>query len=395
MLKDSLDSIIYFDNAATSFPKPPAVIEAVVNYLTKIGANPGRSGHYLAIKAGELIYHTRKSIAYMFGVKNPMQVIFTSNATHSLNLAIKGIIKTGNHVITTSMEHNSTIRPLNELVKAGVIELDIIQAVKETGLIDPLQIEQLIKNNTKVVVINHGSNVTGCAQDLKKIGEICKTNNLTLIVDCAQTAGTVPINIINSRADIICFTGHKGLMGPTGTGGIILADDFDSSLLLPLTYGGTGSLSAKTLQPGFLPDRYESGTLNVAGISGLGAGIDFIYSLPQGPESIQEHKQKLVNLFIDTARERVSGFVCYSNQHIINTGIASFNIEKFSPSDIARVLSEKYKIMCRVGLHCSPLAHRTIGTFPKGTVRFSFSYFNKVEEIRKAVDALVRITGKS
>ncbi len=392
MLTDrTQNGVIYFDNAATSFPKPQCVTDAVIRYMTQIGANPGRSGHKMAIEAGQIVYKARKSIAALFGVKNPMHVIFTSNATEALNTAIKGVFEKGDHAVTSSMEHNSTIRPLHEMEKEGTISLSIIQADK-TGILDPENIRKAITTKTKAVVINHASNVIGCIQQIREIGKICRENGVIFIVDCAQSAGVVPIDIDQDNIDILAFAGHKGLYGPTGTGGMIIADGFDFKKIKPLKYGGTGSLSDKIEQPDFLPDRFESGTLNVAGLSGLLSGSEYIQKREGGIEGILKLKTELQNYFIQKAKGFIKDFCCYSSSNLPSTGVIAFKINRYSVSETTQILSDKYGIMCRQGLHCSPLAHQTIGTFPEGTLRFGFSIFNKKEEIDFAVQALKSIS---
>ncbi|MCD4819776.1 MAG: aminotransferase class V-fold PLP-dependent enzyme [Candidatus Cloacimonetes bacterium] len=392
MLKDrSKSGVIYFDNAATSFPKPECVTEAVIHYMTKIGANPGRSGHRMAIEAGQIVFKTRKSMTALFKLKNPMRVIFTINATEALNIAIKGVLQKGDHVITSSMEHNSTIRPLHELEREKVITLSIIQTDK-TGILNPDEIRKSITIKTKVVVINHASNVLGSIQPIREIGKICKENGVIFIVDCAQTAGVVPIDINLNNIDILAFAGHKGLYGPTGTGGMVIADGFDFNKIKPLKYGGTGSLSDKIDQPNFLPDRFESGTLNVAGLSGLLAGSEYIQNKTGGIEAIFSNKNKLLNYFIKQAERNIQDFISYSSLNVPSIGVVAFKLSNISISETAQFLSDKYGIMCRQGLHCSPLAHQTIGTFPEGTLRFGFSIFNTKEEIDNSVYALKSIS---
>jgi len=390
-LSQSQNNYIYFDNAATSFPKPKEVVNSIVEYITGVGGNRGRSGHELSIKSGEIVFDTREKIADFFGVYNPMHIILCSNATEALNLAIQGIIRDNDHVITTSMEHNSTIRPLRELGKKGKISLTIHQCSKY-GEVDLRLLEESIKPDTRLMVINHASNVFGTIQPLREIGEICRRHSICLIADCAQSAGIIPIDMQEDKIDLLAFAGHKGLMGPTGTGGLIINDEFDYRKIEPLKYGGTGSFSDKTEQPRFLPDIFESGTLNVAGLSGLYSGISYIESLNAGLESIISHKRNLVNHFVTNAHKMIKGFTDYTPVEKIITGVVSFNIEGMSPSEISRILSDEYKIMCRSGLHCAPLAHETIGTFPGGTARFSFSLFNNREEINTALKALKKIS---
>ena len=379
---------IYFDNTATSFPKPPQVIEAMNHYLLNIGANPGRSGHKSAVDAGQIVFNARKKLAKLFGVKNPMHVIFGFNATDALNLAIKGVLKQGDHVITSSMEHNSVIRPLNELKESGIITLSIVQA-KEDGIVDVSEIAKAITDKTTTIVFNHVSNVNSCVQPIKEIGVLCKKHDLTLIVDGAQSAGVLPFNINESNIDLYAFTGHKSLFGSQGVGGLIIADDYDFKKIKPLKQGGTGSLSDKTVQPDFLPDCFESGTLNIAGIAGLSAGIDFI--LEKGIKNIYTHEKELVAYFVEKAYADVPGFkaIGYSSYCI---GVCAFLIKGTSVSGVAGLLSDNYGIMSRPGLHCAPLAHQTFDTYPAGTLRFGFNVFNTKEEIDVAVRALNEIS---
>ncbi|NPA37543.1 MAG: aminotransferase class V-fold PLP-dependent enzyme [Chlorobi bacterium] len=379
--------VVYFDNTATSFPKPDSVVEALTNYVTNIGANPGRSGHSLAIKAGEIVFNARRELATMFGVKNPMKVVFGFNATDALNTAIKGFLRKGDHVITTAMEHNSTIRPLKQLEEDGLITLSIAEADKY-GKVKPEDIEKLITDKTTLIVVNHVSNVNGAVQEIESIGRICHSHNLTLLVDGAQSAGYLPVNLKEANIDIYAFTGHKGLYGTQGTGGLIFNDEFDYKKIKPFRAGGTGSRSADIVQPDFLPDMFESGTLNTGGIAGLLEGIRFVKN--EGVENILKHEQQLASRFVEKAIKEISGFkhFGYSSE---NVGIVSFQIDGLSVSEIAGELSEKYGIMCRHGLHCAPLAHRSLGSFPEGTVRFGFGVFNSMEEVEFAIEVLVKI----
>jgi cysteine desulfurase / selenocysteine lyase len=382
--------VIYFDNAATSFPKPGGVVDAVVEYMTRVGGNPGRSGHSLSVEAGELVFSARESLAGVFGVASPMRVIFCSNATDALNLAIQGLLREGGHAVTTGMEHNSTIRPLRELEKRGGVSVTVIPC--EGCVIDPAAMERSIRPGTKLAVINHASNAFGGVQPLREIGRLCRRKNIIMLADCAQTAGIVPINMDADCIDIIAFAGHKALYGPTGTGGLVLSDGFDHARLGPLKFGGTGSKSDSVYQPDFLPDVFESGTLNAAGISGLNAGVAHILSLEGGVAGIQSREQELVKYFIEGAERKVRGFASCLPPERIGTGVVSFNIDGIEPSDVAWLLSDRYGIMSRSGLHCAPMAHQTMGTFPRGTVRFSFGIFTTRDEIDTAVDALAEIS---
>jgi cysteine desulfurase / selenocysteine lyase len=391
LLNENSPEYIYFDNAATSFPKPKEVVDAVMAYMTRVGGNPGRSGHALSISAGELVFSCREQVVRLFGVNNPMRAIFCSNATEALNVAIQGILGPGDHAITTAMEHNSTIRPLKELERQKGIRLTIVPCPDKCRL-DPDEFEKSVRPDTKLAVINHASNVTGTLQPLSDIGRICRKKGVILLADCSQSAGNVPIDMEDSNIDVLAFSGHKGLYAPTGTGGLVLSDHFDFTGMRPLKYGGTGSDSDKLLQPNFLPDAYESGTLNVAGISGLYAGIKYILSLQNGVKGIYKHKKELAVHFTTEAVKSVGGFVEYVPSELIETGVVSFNIKGIDPSEVAYLLSEHNNVHCRSGLHCAPLAHQTMGTFPIGTVRFSFSIFNSKKEVDSAVNALREIS---
>lgn len=380
---------VYFDNAATSFPKPPAVIGAVTDYMTRVGGNPGRSAHARSVDAGEAVFAAREAAAELFGASNPMRVLFASNATDALNLAVQGILRPGDHAVTTAMEHNSVIRPLREMEARGVA-LTVVPC--PDGRLDPERFSRSVRGDTKLAVVNHASNAFGILQPLRDIAAVCRERGIVLLADCAQTAGIIPIDMERDGIDLLAFAGHKGLYGPTGTGGLVLAGGFDTALLRPLKFGGTGSNSDSEVQPDFLPDRYESGTLNAAGISGLNAGIRHIFSLQDGVKSVHSHKKMLADRFINGVRGSVRGFTGYVPAERIETGVVSFNIAGMEPSEVAYLLSERYGIMCRPGLHCAPLAHRTMGTFPGGTVRFSFGIFNTEEEIDLSIQALGEIS---
>lgn len=383
-------NIIYFDNAATSYPKPESVIEAVTEYLINMGGNPGRSGHEKSIEAGEAVFSAREALAGLFGINNPMRVIFTCNATDALNLAIQGIARPGDHVITTSMEHNSTVRPLTELKKEGRIDLTIVQC-SSSGIVDIDDLKRAVRPGTSLMVVNHASNVFGTLQPIGEIGKLCRELGVTLLADCAQSAGIIPLNMTDDNIDLLAYAGHKGLYGPTGTGGLVISDEFDYCRIRPLKFGGTGSRSDSIEQPEMLPDRFESGTLNAAGINGLFEGIIYINQVYGSVLDIAEHKSMLAEYFIHNAIEMVDDFITYIPVNSIRTGAVSFNIKGISPSDLTNILAGDYKIMCRQGLHCAPLAHKTVGTFPSGTVRFSFGIFNTKDEVDIAVNALREI----
>ncbi|MFC1770318.1 aminotransferase class V-fold PLP-dependent enzyme [Candidatus Margulisiibacteriota bacterium] len=377
---------IYFDNAATSYPKPPQVISAMQNFMRNIGANPGRSGHSLSVDAGRVLFETRELISSFFNVGNSDNVVFTLNATHALNIALKGILKSGDHVITSSWEHNAVMRPLNWLAKHKSINFTQIKNKDVQGF-DKASFQTSIRPETRLVVLTHASNVTGQILPIKEIGKICMEKRIVFLVDCAQTAGVLPIDMQKDKIDLLTFTGHKGLFGPQGTGGLCINNRTD---IESLAQGGTGSRSEHEEQPEFLPDKLEAGTPNTPGITGLRAGIEFI--LKTGFDTIYNHKQKLSKTMLDGLRN-------FKEIEIYNSdkccpGIISFNIRDRSPAEIAHILDKEYGILTRPGLQCAPSAHKTINTFPEGTLRISLSYFNNKEEIDCLIGVLEKIIRK-
>ncbi len=380
-------SIIYFDNAATSWPKPPEVSAAMQKFMRKIAANPGRSGHRLSVEAARVIYDTREKLAQLFNITDPLQIVMTKNATEGLNIAIFGLLKSGDHVITSSMEHNSVMRPLRVMERRGV-ELTVIPCDRE-GLIDPAHVNGAVKKNTRAIFMTHASNVTGTVMSIADIGRIARERGLVFCVDAAQTAGSYPIDVEEMNIDLLAFTGHKSLFGPSGTGGLYIREGLDNEIE-PFCIGGTGSRSEVEEQPDFMPDRYEAGTPNTVGIAGLQAGVDFV--LFKGVDQIKRQEALLVKMFIEGLKS-MPGIILYGHDSVDQrTPVVSFNIEGTDPAVIALQLDERFKIMARSGIHCAPSAHKTIGTYPHGTVRFSFSYFNTEEQIIKALDVLNKIS---
>lgn len=379
--------MIYFDNTATSFPKALGVTDAMVHFMENIGANPGRSGHFLSVEAARAVYDTREVIAELFSVPDPLQIVFTKNVTESLNLALSGILHPGDHVITSSMEHNSMMRPLRALEKIG-LELTVVQCSSQ-GLIDPDYIRKSIKNNTVMIALNHASNVVGTIQPVVEIGEIASEYDLLFLLDAAQTAGCFPINAQTENIDLLAFTGHKSLLGPTGTGGLIIGDRVELKKFNPLIKGGTGSLSEKEVQPTFLPDMLESGTPNTVGLAGLAAAVRWV--MHETVARIRLKERTLTDRMIQGLREIPNVTVYGTLDSHKQTSTVSFNIKGMAPSDIGLILDEQYQIMCRVGLHCSPVSHKTIGTFPNGTVRFGLGYFNTEQQVDDAVTAVTKI----
>lgn len=378
--------MIYLDNGATTFPKPQVVNDKLMEVVTVYAANPGRSGHAYALKMDREIYNTRDKLTKFVGGSNEMNTIFTFNCTDSLNIAIKGVCKKGMHVITTSMEHNSVLRPLNKLKNDGIIELTIIKA-NDLGIVNPDDIKSAIKDNTGLVVTTHMSNMMGAIVDIETIGKIIKDINkdIIYIVDGAQSLGVLDVDVERMNIDILCFPGHKGLLGPMGTGGLYVKEGL---VLQTIKEGGTGSFSSDPNQPTIYPDALESGTPNGPGIIALGAGIDFINET--GRENIHNHEMKLKDLFINELKgtDKVK---LYGPLDERQGAVVALNIEGMDSSEVGFILNEDYEIFIRPGLHCAPLAHETLGTTNTGTVRFSFGYFNTEEEIITAANAIKKI----
>ena len=374
---------IYLDNASTTFPKAPNVANAMSNYLTNYGININRGSYALAYDVEDIIYTTRQRLNNVFNGHDPSHVIFTQNVTMSLNMVIKGLLKAGDHILVSSMEHNAVMRPLTQLLDKG-ITFDIISC-DVTGSIQLESIETLIRPNTVAMIINHASNVCGTVQPIESIGAICKAHNLHFIVDAAQTAGVIPINVKACHIDALCFTGHKGLLGPQGIGGIILTKEI-AQTLTPLIAGGTGSFSHLETMPTHMPDAFEAGTLNLPGIIGLNEGLSYIEAV--GMKNIYNHELALTKTFLEGLRS-ITGINIIGKQDIQDrTAVVSITIDGMDPASIAYELESNYHIMTRVGLHCAPRAHQTLGTYPEGTVRFSFGYANTLEEVDMALSAL-------
>ena len=380
---------VYLDNASTTFPKPKQVIDGMYNYMLNIGGNAGRGNYDNSLQSNRYLYDARELVCDFFGYDSPSNVIFTSNVTTSLNILIKGILKPGDHVITSSMEHNSVIRPLFFCKETLQIELDIIKA-NHYGFINLDDLKNKITTKTKLVVITSASNVTGSIQNIHNIGKICNDNNILFIVDSSQGAGVLDINIKSIKANAIAFTGHKSLLGPQGIGGFILDSKFNNSCS-SLLQGGTGSLSSSLEQPDFLPDKFECGTHNLPGIVGLAEGIKYINSV--GLNNIYEHTHYLMN-FLLNGLLNIDGIIVYGDLSGKNlTTCISINVNSLDASELNYYL-ECEGIKTRSGLHCSPLAHQTIGTYPNGTVRLSISYFTTKEEIDYTLMVLNRIAHK-
>jgi cysteine desulfurase family protein len=379
--------MIYLDYAATSWPKPPEVIQAMSDYLESAGGNPGRSGHRLSVAAARIVYSAREAVAELFNVPDPMRVIFTHNVTYALNLALRGLLKSGDHVVTTSLEHNSVMRPLRALEREGV-RLTVVQCAVD-GRLDLAAMTEAVTRDTRLVVVTHASNVIGAILPVDEIANIAHRAGALLLVDAAQTAGVVPIDQPALGIDLLAFTGHKGLQGPPGTGGLVIGDQVDVSELLPLVRGGTGSRSEFEEQPDLLPDKYESGTPNGVGIAGLGAGVRWVLS--RGVKSISAHETKLRDALI-AGLSNISGVTIYGlSQSAAMTTVVSCRVAGKRVSDVGLLLDDEYGVLCRVGLHCAPAAHKTIGTFPEGTVRLAPGVCTSLEDVQVVITAMDQI----
>lgn len=372
--------MIYLDNAATTLMKPDCVVEAVMKAMTSLG-NDGRGVHQGALNASRVIYHTRMALAKLFKVSNPDRIAFTLNATHALNIALKGILQAGDHVITTQLEHNSVLRPLYELETQGV-ELSVLPA-DTLGNIKIEEMESLIQPHTKAIVTTHASNLTGNIVEIEKIAKIAKQHHLLLIVDASQTAGVIPIDVNQMGIDILCFSGHKGLLGPQGTGGIYVREGIAVKALMS---GGSGVQTYLQSHPSQMPTALEAGTLNGHGIAGLGAALDYIHEV--GMDTIYQKEQALMWYFYHQVKA-IAGIKIYGDFSQKNRcAIVTLNVRDYDSSVVSDVLFAEYGIATRPGAHCAPLMHQALGTIQQGAVRFSFSHYNTMEEIDQTIAAL-------
>lgn len=376
---------VYLDNAATAFPKAPGVSDSMCNYITNIGCSVNRGVYNNAYLAEATVFETREMICNLFNFNKPENVIFNKNITESLNIIIKGLFKAGDHLIVSSMEHNAVMRPLNSVCKKGV-QFSRIQC-NEVGELKVNDIIANIKPNTKAIIMTSASNVCGTMLPLKKVGQICRQHNLFFIIDSAQGAGFIDMNFESLCADAIAFTGHKGLLGPQGTGGFIINDKL-ASLIHPLIEGGTGSFSEEEIQPCYMPDKFEAGTPNMPGLFGLNASLMYLNKI--GINTIREKELYLTGTFIEELKNikniELIGIPSIKNR----TGVISIDLTPVGLDNgiISHELSSNYGIMTRSGLHCAPSAHKTLGTFPNGTIRFSFSHNNTAEEVKYTIDSI-------
>lgn len=372
--------MIYLDNAATTMRKPEVVIQAVTDALCTMG-NAGRGGHDAALDASRIIYDTRERLAQLFHAESPKQIVFTMNSTESLNIAIKGILQAGDHAIATALEHNSVLRPLYEMEEKGV-ELTILPSDLQ-GRIDYADFGKNIKKNTKAIICTHGSNLTGNLVDIKRIGEIAKKHGILFVVDASQTAGVFPIDVQEMHIDVLCFTGHKGLLGPQGTGGMYVREGV---VVKPLLSGGSGVQTYSKTHPAQMPTALEAGTLNAHGLAGLRAAVGYLQEM--GIDAIRKKEQDLMWHFYEGVKE-IPGVTVYGDFSTKERcAIVTLNIRDYDSSEVSDALAMHYGISTRPGAHCAPLMHQALGTVEQGAVRFSFSHFDTMEEVDTAIAAI-------
>ncbi|MEW6724661.1 MAG: aminotransferase class V-fold PLP-dependent enzyme [Bacillota bacterium] len=378
---------VYFDAAATSRQKPPSVLAAVHECLAEIGCSPGRGGYECALDAGRLVLETRLAVAGLFNVPAPEQVVFTHNITYALNMAIKGLLRPGDHVVTTAMEHNAVVRPLCGLAQRAQVSTTFVPCDRQ-GRLDPADVAAAIRPNTRLLVATHASNVTGTIMPLAELGRVARESGAFFAADTAQTAGVCDLDFQALGLDVLAFTGHKGLLGLPGTGGFAVSRRA-AEAMVPLIEGGTGSLSDRELQPDFLPDRFESGTMNTPGLAGLRAGIAFLQQ--EGLARVRRHEQELTARLLEGLTQLPGVTVHGPGDTRQQTATVSITVDGWDLGELAFVLDDRFGIMTRSGLHCAPLAHQTIGTYPAGTLRLSLGYFNTVGEVEYVVESLGRL----
>ena len=375
--------MIYLDNAATSYPKPRGMVAAMEECILKYCGNPGRSGHSMSMKTGEEVYHARRKIASLFGIRQPERLVFTKNTTEALNMGLKGVLQSGDHVITTTMEHNSVLRPLKALEKRGVSQ-SVIRADRE-GFIKASEIEKAIRKDTKLIAITAASNVTGTRMPLEEIGELARRRGIMFLVDGAQGAGSMAIDAEKMHIDMLAFPGHKGLLGPQGTGALYVSPEIR---LKHIMEGGTGTDSKSRFQPCEFPEGYEAGTINAPAIIGLGYSAEFVEKI--GAEVIAKYEEELIG-WLDERLDEMDFVKRYGPDACRKTGISLINIRGVGAEEVTSILSSKYGIAVRGGYHCAGLAHKTIGTWDEGAVRISAGPFNTRKDMEKLADAIREI----
>lgn len=379
---------VYLDNGSTSFPKAPGVAEAMSHFITEVGCNISRGGYETAYDLGDTIFETRSMLCRMFNFSEEKYVVFTPSVTYSLNFVIKGLLKSGDHVIMSSMEHNAVARPCQSLKDFGV-EVTIVPCDRD-GVLDIDAFKNSFKENTKLVVMSHASNVCGTVLDAEEVGKICKEKGVFFALDAAQSAGVINIDFEKFNLSALCLTGHKGLLGPQGTGALLLRHEL-AEALDPVISGGTGSASHLLTMPEFMPDKFEAGTLNLPGIIGLNASLEYIRRV--GIDTIFETEKQLAQLFIEEIDKLPNVKIIGVRDWNKRVGTISLDFESIDNAEVSFILDSEYGIMTRCGLHCAPLAHQTLGTYPQGTVRFAFGHKNTEEDVEYAVSAIRKILG--
>jgi cysteine desulfurase/selenocysteine lyase len=383
------DRVIYLDNAATTFPKPRTILEAMLETYSHMGVSPGRGSYDLAAEAEELVMKTRQKLAQFFGAPDPNRVIFASNATDALNLAMQGLFEPGDHVVSTRLEHNSVLRPLHHLHQRGLIEYDLVP-FDNRGFIDPEAIAKAIRSDTRLVICCHASNVLGTVQSIPELGRVCNERNVPLLIDAAQSAGMIPIDMGAWQVSAVAFTGHKSLLGPTGIGGLVVDPELD---IQTTRFGGTGVNSKSLIHTQTYPHRLEAGTINLLGVIGLSKGLDFL--MAEGLNAIHHGEMELLTRLRDglSALDRLTLY-CQEDlsEHV---GIITANVQGIKPEDVGAILDADFGIAVRTGLHCAPLVHETLGTYPQGGVRFSLGPFNTKDDIDRIIEAMGMIARSS
>ena len=373
--------MIYLDNAATSYPKPPEVIAAVTSFLSDVGVGAGRGSHRQGLAANRMVYEARERLASLFHMADSSRVVFTHSATESLNLAVAGFLRPGDHVVTTTVEHNSLARPLHRAAQKGVTVTQV--ACDRAGCLDPRDVAAALRPETRLIALSHCSNVTGAIQPVAAIGSLARSRGIVFLLDAAQSAGCLPLDVTGLSVDLLAAPGHKGLLGPQGTGFLYIAPGLE---LEPLLVGGTGGASSDSDQPRSCPERYESGTLNTPGIAGLSAGVEYI--IRTGVDRIHRHEHSLIRLLLDGLGEIPGVTVHGPADPERRGGVISLTLAGRDPSEVGFRLDHDFAVMARVGLHCAPNAHRTIGTYPSGTIRVSPGYTSTEAEIADFLHAL-------
>ncbi len=382
---------LYLDNAATSFPKPPEVFEAMRRYAEELGASAGRGSYRETLDVGEILTDCRRRLARLINAPAPEQIIFTFNCSGALNQGIKGFLRRGDHVVTTRMEHNSVLRPLQALSDDGLIEVTHAPADSETGIVDADDLTAAIRPRTKLIALVHASNVTGSLQPIADVGAQARERGIVFLVDASQTAGHVPLDVQSMNIDLLALPGHKGLLGPLGTGALYIRPGLEGAIT-PLLQGGTGSVSERPVQPDFMPDKFESGSHNAIGLAGLLAALRWIEN--QSVEALEAHDRQLTRRFLERASD-VTGLTIYGPDSAAQrVGVFSVRMAGLEPAELSALLETEFGILTRSGLHCAPLAHETIGTYSDGgTTRISFGSLNTLADVDRCIESLCKLSG--